>query len=774
MRKVLSFVLVLALVLGSFSMAFAATPTDVVGTPNEEAVQVLMDLGVVNGYTDGSFKPAGIVTRAEMAKLIVVALGLGDYATATSTSFPDMAGATWAKGYVSYASGLGIIKGYPDGTFKPSATVSYPEAVAMIVRALGYTDASLLPATWPANYMVKGTALGILDDVNSAIGGANRGDIAGMLYNALGLAIGGIDRDGFWAASASDTMLARLGAKEVAAAVITGAESTTINLRAFVGAYAKTYTHSGDIIAVVQPESTFLTGKFKANFGTFTADSVDYTLTTGAQADVVGTVASTSAIEFYNAATIGAGVTTTSTSIEYTLAVDLSSKTIKEVYSVDRWVKSTGFLFDADMTSEIADDQTISSHVFALNDNNDIDLNSFDLLGVANLAALKVDNVVYVYKTADTTPLISKIEVGTATITGKVTKVSSDGLDYTIGGKVYSKAASMPTIAIGDTGTALLDYSGDLFKWTKTDSAEGNYALVIATAAATGVDSARIKMLTKAGDTVTYTVDSDETIVGYAKGNLVEFSTDKAGIVDSITTLGALATLTGTVSDSGKVVAGKQIASDTVVFTSTSLGSMAATTTDFDVAAVADLAGETLTSVYYYDAPTADGILEVMIVSSTLTGSSKNYAVINTTSSAIDADGNTVVFVEGFKDGVAFSAYTDKLATNVATAFTAATLYDLTINGSGVITAATPVYGVVGSLAFSALETVTAKDGNLVEINNANWFVVDPKVVVYQLDLSDLEYTAKTMSSVTTNTEVVMWQVDTNSEVIDVIVIVRP
>ena len=70
MRKVLSLVLVLALVLGSFSMAFATTPTDVVGAPSEEAVNVLMGLGVVDGYADGTFKPAGIVTRAEMAKLI--------------------------------------------------------------------------------------------------------------------------------------------------------------------------------------------------------------------------------------------------------------------------------------------------------------------------------------------------------------------------------------------------------------------------------------------------------------------------------------------------------------------------------------------------------------------------------------------------------------------------------------------------------------------------------------------------------------------------------
>jgi hypothetical protein len=56
MRKVLSFVLVLSLVLGSFGMAFAATPalSDVAGQDCEDAVNVLTELGVVQGYPDGS------------------------------------------------------------------------------------------------------------------------------------------------------------------------------------------------------------------------------------------------------------------------------------------------------------------------------------------------------------------------------------------------------------------------------------------------------------------------------------------------------------------------------------------------------------------------------------------------------------------------------------------------------------------------------------------------------------------------------------------------
>lgn len=148
MRKVLSFVLVLSLVLGSFSMAFAATPatgfSDMNGEASAEAVSVLSDLGVVSGYPDGEYKPENIVTRAEMSVFVIGALGLTDYVTTSAkSSFPDMAGYGWAEGYIAYAESLGILSGYPDGTFKPGNTVTYDEVASMLVRALGYSAESL-------------------------------------------------------------------------------------------------------------------------------------------------------------------------------------------------------------------------------------------------------------------------------------------------------------------------------------------------------------------------------------------------------------------------------------------------------------------------------------------------------------------------------------------------------------------------------------------------------------------------------------------------------
>ena len=204
MKKVLSIVLSLVLVICMMPvMAFAATSnaaySDITGEKCEGAVNVLSALGVVDGYEDGSYKPEKVVTRAEMAKLIVTALGVADYATATKSSYSDMANAQWAIPVVEYATNLGIIEGVGGGRFSPGNPVTYEQAVTMIVRALGYTtDCNEMNGTWPAVYVQKATALGIFKNVegNKYGAGANRGDVAIMLYNALDVPQVYADKDG--------------------------------------------------------------------------------------------------------------------------------------------------------------------------------------------------------------------------------------------------------------------------------------------------------------------------------------------------------------------------------------------------------------------------------------------------------------------------------------------------------------------------------------------------------------------------------------------------
>ena len=84
MKKVLSWVLVLALVLGSFSMAFAgdtdnaSNMKDAAQIKNVEAVDVMVATGIIGGYPDGNYYPEKTVTRAEMAKMICIAVNGGE------------------------------------------------------------------------------------------------------------------------------------------------------------------------------------------------------------------------------------------------------------------------------------------------------------------------------------------------------------------------------------------------------------------------------------------------------------------------------------------------------------------------------------------------------------------------------------------------------------------------------------------------------------------------------------------------------------------------
>ena len=198
MKKVLSIVLSLVMVICMMPvMAFADTVySDVSGQPCEDAVTTLSNLSVINGYQDGTYRPDGVVTRAEVAKLIVSALGLADQAEGSTSSFTDLQLAQWAEGYIGYAQSLGILEGDGDGTYRPGDAVTYNEFAAAVIRALGYTEDSL-QGTWPAIYVQKATALGLFNNVsNGGSTGANRGDIAVMLYNALTVPEVYADNDG--------------------------------------------------------------------------------------------------------------------------------------------------------------------------------------------------------------------------------------------------------------------------------------------------------------------------------------------------------------------------------------------------------------------------------------------------------------------------------------------------------------------------------------------------------------------------------------------------
>ena len=193
MKRVLSLVLALSMVLSMFTFAFAGTTLkDVAGTDYEAAVSALVELGIVNGYNDGTYQPKKVVSRAEMAKLLIIAAGkseAADAAKGASSFFSDLdENDAWATGYINVAAQYGYINGYPDGTFRPKATVTYAEAVTMALRVLGYkTYIEKLGGTWPTNYISKAQEVKLLKDVKytTYLDGATRGNVALIIWNLL-------------------------------------------------------------------------------------------------------------------------------------------------------------------------------------------------------------------------------------------------------------------------------------------------------------------------------------------------------------------------------------------------------------------------------------------------------------------------------------------------------------------------------------------------------------------------------------------------------------
>lgn len=95
------------------------------------AVSTLTNMGIIKGYTDGTFQPNKSITRAELATIIARFAKL-DVNTKT---FSDITG-HWAQKSIELAAGNGWINGYEDGTFRPNNNITRAETFAMINRVL--------------------------------------------------------------------------------------------------------------------------------------------------------------------------------------------------------------------------------------------------------------------------------------------------------------------------------------------------------------------------------------------------------------------------------------------------------------------------------------------------------------------------------------------------------------------------------------------------------------------------------------------------------------
>ena len=194
LKRALSLALAAVMVLGMMVVGAGAASYDDFSDKdkivNKEAVQMLVELGVINGKDTGDFDPTGIVTRAEMAKMICVVLNGGkdpSLGTTVTNSYTDTVG-HWVSGYIEYCTQLGIVAGDGAGKFNPNATVTGSEAAKMLLVAMGYKSEveGFTGANWALAVNTRGSQKGLYNGLNIVVDqGLTRDNAAQMVYNAL-------------------------------------------------------------------------------------------------------------------------------------------------------------------------------------------------------------------------------------------------------------------------------------------------------------------------------------------------------------------------------------------------------------------------------------------------------------------------------------------------------------------------------------------------------------------------------------------------------------
>ncbi len=733
MKKVLSLVLVLALVLGSFSMAFAAETktvgtnmSDVAGNANEGAIVVANDLGIVTGYNDGTFKPANAVTRAEFAAMMTRALAIPETALKgfKTSSFKDVASDHWAVAYLGYCNSKGIMTGYEDGTARPNQTITVNEAITMICRSLGYTaQAKELVGSWPANYIALAQNLKLYKDLNAETI-VDRASAAQIVYNALTLPLKYINADGDTVnQSGNPTMLTQLDG-DVAnngKGLVLGTGNHNVNtvkslidITSFMGSFVKVFLDDDGYIIAVEELSKTMTGTYDDD--TFTVDDVDYDMskidigTYAYNENGIGKVynpqhVSNGAVLAGTSTTQGAWATAFADGEDYTLAVEIDGKTITSLYSVIEWdAADLGQFAEGDLNIEkakITVDNT--EYKFEKDKNGDIDMSKFSLVGVSSLDKIAVDNVVEVYTTSGKNDKnINKIAVGTKTITGACEEKVSGKAQYYIDGTKYSFVGSGNAPTVGESGTAYLTYDGDIAVWTPEDVAAGNYAIVtnVWTQIKSGKTVTMASLFLKDGTEPEFDLTSSTKFVGTQISTvtlqnvvtnmptntaIVKYTLDSNGKIAKFTADAAPAALgTAKVTKNGDGLIGNNSA--TYKFGTSPVVFLKNTSGDWTVSDISKFQKDDNITFTYAVLDANDKVVALASTEASAVGHDDSYGFINTVTTLADDSYR----VRGVMNGEEFTADVDSSVANVYKSVPGNAqldgLYKIVVDTKGVIT----------------------------------------------------------------------------------------
>lgn len=185
MKRIISTLLAVILVLPAITSVSAVEKS--AGLSEDKIINIVDALEIMQGDENGNLNLENNVTRAEFVKMAVSASNYKDDADVKGafSIFPDVQASHWAAGYIRIAVGAGWIRGYLDGTFRPSGNVKLEEAATIVLKLLGYTESDFV-GSYPDGQMAKYRSLKLDTNINAKVGDTlTRRECMNLLYNTL-------------------------------------------------------------------------------------------------------------------------------------------------------------------------------------------------------------------------------------------------------------------------------------------------------------------------------------------------------------------------------------------------------------------------------------------------------------------------------------------------------------------------------------------------------------------------------------------------------------
>ena len=191
LKKILALVMALVMSLSLVTIANASDFTDADDITYEEAADVMSTIGVIEGFEDGSFDPDGTLTREQAAKLVTYMLlgDNANRLGIERSTFNDVAMTRWSAPAIEYCVSLGIIDGAGDGNFYPAGTLTGAAFAKVLLTAIGYSSEKeqMTGPSWSVNVAALAMEVGLdsgIEDLSwsSAL---TREEAAQMALNAI-------------------------------------------------------------------------------------------------------------------------------------------------------------------------------------------------------------------------------------------------------------------------------------------------------------------------------------------------------------------------------------------------------------------------------------------------------------------------------------------------------------------------------------------------------------------------------------------------------------